>query len=190
MTWVRLSIASLGPHMQPGSCPLPFLHPKASTGQLLHPFGASSPMCCRGLSHGHIMLWGQSPYGAKSQQEQEATTAAGALSAVSSQLKGPFFPSHGPMELGSAPPQGSAEGREGSTRDRDSSNPQRAAVAPKGQPGQGPPMLRPSPCALLPHAEKPRTFSQRENTFTVKIFTFQFFTNFSSLIYIAFFLGR
>ncbi|KAM7109680.1 anoctamin-9 isoform 2-T2 [Ciconia maguari] len=38
--------------------------------------------------------------------------------------------------------------------------------------------------------EQPRTFSQRENNFTVKIFTFQFFTNFSSLIYIAFFLGR
>ncbi|XP_062432345.1 anoctamin-9 [Rhea pennata] len=38
--------------------------------------------------------------------------------------------------------------------------------------------------------EKPRTFSQRENNFTMKIFTFQFFTNFSSLIYIAFFLGR
>ncbi|KGL89638.1 Anoctamin-9, partial [Charadrius vociferus] len=38
--------------------------------------------------------------------------------------------------------------------------------------------------------EKPRTFSQHENNFTVKIFTFQFFTNFSSLIYIAFFLGR
>ncbi|NXC01890.1 ANO9 protein, partial [Orthonyx spaldingii] len=38
--------------------------------------------------------------------------------------------------------------------------------------------------------EKPRTFYQRENNFTVKIFTFQFFTNFSSLIYIAFFLGR
>ncbi|NXR20923.1 ANO9 protein, partial [Cinclus mexicanus] len=38
--------------------------------------------------------------------------------------------------------------------------------------------------------EKPRTFSQRENNFTVKIFIFQFFTNFSSLIYIAFFLGR
>ncbi|NXS61499.1 ANO9 protein, partial [Brachypteracias leptosomus] len=38
--------------------------------------------------------------------------------------------------------------------------------------------------------EKPRTFSQRENNFTVKVFTFQFFTNFSSLIYIAFFLGR
>ncbi|KFQ32006.1 Anoctamin-9, partial [Mesitornis unicolor] len=38
--------------------------------------------------------------------------------------------------------------------------------------------------------EKPRTFSQRESNFTMKIFTFQFFTNFSSLIYIAFFLGR
>ncbi|NXP15015.1 ANO9 protein, partial [Thinocorus orbignyianus] len=38
--------------------------------------------------------------------------------------------------------------------------------------------------------EKPRTLSQRENNFTVKVFTFQFFTNFSSLIYIAFFLGR
>ncbi|NXM48829.1 ANO9 protein, partial [Gymnorhina tibicen] len=38
--------------------------------------------------------------------------------------------------------------------------------------------------------EKPRTLSQQENSFTVKIFIFQFFTNFSSLIYIAFFLGR
>ncbi|NXA11193.1 ANO9 protein, partial [Sapayoa aenigma] len=38
--------------------------------------------------------------------------------------------------------------------------------------------------------EKPRTFSQKERNFTIKIFTFQFFTNFSSLIYIAFFLGR
>ncbi|XP_039241978.1 anoctamin-9 [Pipra filicauda] len=38
--------------------------------------------------------------------------------------------------------------------------------------------------------EKPRSFSQREKNFTMKIFTFQFFTNFSSLIYIAFFLGR
>ncbi|NXW58244.1 ANO9 protein, partial [Eurystomus gularis] len=38
--------------------------------------------------------------------------------------------------------------------------------------------------------EKPRTFSQRENNFTMKVFTFQFFTHFSSLIYIAFFLGR
>ncbi|KGL82308.1 Anoctamin-9, partial [Tinamus guttatus] len=46
------------------------------------------------------------------------------------------------------------------------------------------------PRALLLSPEEPRTFSQRENNFTVKIFTFQFFTNFSSLIYIAFFLGR
>ncbi|NXP44359.1 ANO9 protein, partial [Heliornis fulica] len=38
--------------------------------------------------------------------------------------------------------------------------------------------------------EKPRTFSHHENNFTVKFFTFQFFTHFSSLIYIAFFLGR
>ncbi|NXG50356.1 ANO9 protein, partial [Psilopogon haemacephalus] len=38
--------------------------------------------------------------------------------------------------------------------------------------------------------EKPRTFTQREKNFTMKIFTFQFFTHFSSLIYIAFFLGR
>ncbi|XP_060118754.1 anoctamin-9 [Heteronotia binoei] len=38
--------------------------------------------------------------------------------------------------------------------------------------------------------EKPRTFSERENNFTVKIFTLQFVTHFSSLIYIAFFLGR
>ncbi|NWI59127.1 ANO9 protein, partial [Calyptomena viridis] len=43
---------------------------------------------------------------------------------------------------------------------------------------------------FLCNLEKPRTFSQQENNFTVKIFTFQFFTNFSSLIYIAFFLGR
>ncbi|KAL8170102.1 UNVERIFIED_CONTAM: hypothetical protein K2H54_063323 [Gekko kuhli] len=37
--------------------------------------------------------------------------------------------------------------------------------------------------------EKPRTLSERENNFTVKIFTLQFVTHFSSLIYIAFFLG-
>ncbi|XP_030416614.1 anoctamin-9 isoform X4 [Gopherus evgoodei] len=43
---------------------------------------------------------------------------------------------------------------------------------------------------FLCELEKPRTFSERENIFTVKIFTFQFFTYFSSLIYIAFFLGR
>ncbi|XP_053142623.1 anoctamin-9 isoform X2 [Hemicordylus capensis] len=38
--------------------------------------------------------------------------------------------------------------------------------------------------------EKPRTFSDRERNYTIKLFTFQFFTHFSSLIYIAFFLGR
>uniref|UniRef100_A0A8D2QC54 Anoctamin n=1 Tax=Zonotrichia albicollis TaxID=44394 RepID=A0A8D2QC54_ZONAL len=38
--------------------------------------------------------------------------------------------------------------------------------------------------------EKPRTSTQRENSFTMKIFLFQFFTHFSSLIYVAFFLGR
>ncbi|XP_015276190.1 PREDICTED: anoctamin-9 [Gekko japonicus] len=38
--------------------------------------------------------------------------------------------------------------------------------------------------------EKPRTLSERENNLTVKIFTLQFVTHFSSLIYIAFFLGR
>ncbi|NWI86917.1 ANO9 protein, partial [Pitta sordida] len=43
---------------------------------------------------------------------------------------------------------------------------------------------------FLCNLEKPRTFSQQESNFTIKIFTFQFFTNFSSLIYIAFFLGR
>ncbi|XP_074854045.1 anoctamin-9 [Carettochelys insculpta] len=43
---------------------------------------------------------------------------------------------------------------------------------------------------FLCELEEPRTFSERENIFTVKIFTFQFFTYFSSLIYIAFFLGR
>ncbi|XP_052550032.1 anoctamin-9 isoform X3 [Tympanuchus pallidicinctus] len=43
---------------------------------------------------------------------------------------------------------------------------------------------------LLLSPEKPRTFSQHENNFTIKIFIFQFLTNFSSLIYIAFFLGR
>ncbi|XP_008107051.2 anoctamin-9 isoform X1 [Anolis carolinensis] len=38
--------------------------------------------------------------------------------------------------------------------------------------------------------EKPRTFSEREKSFTFRYFTFQFFTHFSSLIYVAFFLGR
>uniref|UniRef100_A0A8C8YZS7 Anoctamin n=1 Tax=Prolemur simus TaxID=1328070 RepID=A0A8C8YZS7_PROSS len=38
--------------------------------------------------------------------------------------------------------------------------------------------------------EKPRTFSERERKFTVWFFTLQFFAHFSSLIYIAFILGR
>ncbi|XP_025308396.3 anoctamin-9 isoform X4 [Canis lupus dingo] len=38
--------------------------------------------------------------------------------------------------------------------------------------------------------EKPRTFSERESKFTTKFFTLQFFAHFSSLIYIAFILGR
>ncbi|XP_041052687.1 anoctamin-9-like isoform X2 [Carcharodon carcharias] len=43
---------------------------------------------------------------------------------------------------------------------------------------------------LLCDLEKPRTVLARENNFSVKMFTFQFFTMFSSIIYIAFFLGR
>uniref|UniRef100_A0A8D0C4D9 Anoctamin n=1 Tax=Salvator merianae TaxID=96440 RepID=A0A8D0C4D9_SALMN len=43
---------------------------------------------------------------------------------------------------------------------------------------------------FLCNLEKPRSFSEREKSFTVKFFTFQFFTHFSSLIYVAFFLGR
>ncbi|XP_031418714.1 anoctamin-9 [Clupea harengus] len=38
--------------------------------------------------------------------------------------------------------------------------------------------------------ERVRTHAGRESSFTVKMFTFQFFTLFSSLIYTAFFLGR
>ncbi|XP_023039178.1 anoctamin-9 isoform X1 [Piliocolobus tephrosceles] len=38
--------------------------------------------------------------------------------------------------------------------------------------------------------EMPRTLSERESTFTIRFFTLQFFTHFSSLIYIAFILGR
>ncbi|XP_027622487.1 anoctamin-9 [Tupaia chinensis] len=38
--------------------------------------------------------------------------------------------------------------------------------------------------------EKPRTFSERESKFTIKFFTLQFFAHFSSLMYIAFILGR
>ncbi|XP_043980341.1 anoctamin-9 isoform X1 [Gambusia affinis] len=38
--------------------------------------------------------------------------------------------------------------------------------------------------------EETRSFADTENSFTVKMFTFQFFTYFSSLFYVAFFLGR
>ncbi|XP_070622234.1 anoctamin-9 [Erythrolamprus reginae] len=38
--------------------------------------------------------------------------------------------------------------------------------------------------------ERPRSFSEREKSYTIKVFTFQFFNHFSSLIYVAFFLGR
>ncbi|XP_068116801.1 anoctamin-9 isoform X2 [Hyperolius riggenbachi] len=42
----------------------------------------------------------------------------------------------------------------------------------------------------LCNLEKPRTFTEKENSFTCKVFTFQFVTHFSSLFYVAFFLGR
>ncbi|XP_023651537.1 anoctamin-9-like [Paramormyrops kingsleyae] len=38
--------------------------------------------------------------------------------------------------------------------------------------------------------EETRSYAATERSFTVKMFTFQFFTLFSSLIYVAFFLGR
>ncbi|KAM9765832.1 anoctamin-9 [Menidia menidia] len=38
--------------------------------------------------------------------------------------------------------------------------------------------------------EKPNSLAAQERSFTVKMFTFQFFTLFSSLFYVAFFLGR
>uniref|UniRef100_A0A8C6UVH5 Anoctamin n=1 Tax=Neogobius melanostomus TaxID=47308 RepID=A0A8C6UVH5_9GOBI len=37
---------------------------------------------------------------------------------------------------------------------------------------------------------KTRSFAETEKSFTIKMFTFQFFTYFSSLFYVAFFLGR
>ncbi|XP_054868540.1 anoctamin-9-like [Amphiprion ocellaris] len=42
----------------------------------------------------------------------------------------------------------------------------------------------------LCHIEKLNSFAATERSFTVKMFTFQFFTLFSSLFYVAFFLGR
>lgn len=59
-----------------------------------------------------------------------------------------------------------------------------------GRHREGSTSLSPSPWPSFHSPEKPRTFTQREKNFTMKIFTFQFFTHFSSLIYIAFFLGR
>lgn len=39
-------------------------------------------------------------------------------------------------------------------------------------------------------AEETNSFAATERSFTIKMFTFQFFTLFSSLFYVAFFLGR
>lgn len=40
------------------------------------------------------------------------------------------------------------------------------------------------------YSEKLNSLAATERSFTVKMFTFQFFTLFSSLFYVAFFLGR
>lgn len=45
-------------------------------------------------------------------------------------------------------------------------------------------------CVFPVYAEKTNSFAATERSFTVKMFTFQFFTLFSSLFYVAFFLGR
>uniref|UniRef100_A0A672H6T7 Anoctamin n=1 Tax=Salarias fasciatus TaxID=181472 RepID=A0A672H6T7_SALFA len=53
--------------------------------------------------------------------------------------------------------------------------------------------VRPTPCEMtlsLSPPEETRSFAATEKSFTVKMFTFQFFTYFSSLFYVAFFLGR
>lgn len=42
----------------------------------------------------------------------------------------------------------------------------------------------------LHYSEKLNSLAAKERSFTVKMFTFQFFTLFSSLFYVAFFLGR
>uniref|UniRef100_A0A3Q1HXK2 Anoctamin n=1 Tax=Anabas testudineus TaxID=64144 RepID=A0A3Q1HXK2_ANATE len=44
--------------------------------------------------------------------------------------------------------------------------------------------------ALCMHSEETNSSAATERSFTVKMFTFQFFTLFSSLFYVAFFLGR
>ncbi|KAL4624317.1 anoctamin-9 isoform X1 [Arapaima gigas] len=51
-------------------------------------------------------------------------------------------------------------------------------------------MTRVNYSLLLCSAEETRSYAATERSFTVKMFTFQFFTLFSSLIYVAFFLGR
>ncbi|XP_078077369.1 anoctamin-9-like isoform X2 [Mustelus asterias] len=43
---------------------------------------------------------------------------------------------------------------------------------------------------MLCDLERPRTALARENNFSIKMFIFQFFTMFSSIVYIAFFLGK
>ena len=45
-------------------------------------------------------------------------------------------------------------------------------------------------CLFCVFAEKLNSFAATERSFTIKMFTFQFFTLFSSLFYVAFFLGR
>ncbi|KAJ0056703.1 hypothetical protein NL108_012209, partial [Boleophthalmus pectinirostris] len=45
-------------------------------------------------------------------------------------------------------------------------------------------------CFVFVFTEKTNSFASTERSFTVKMFTFQFFTLFSSLFYVAFFLGR
>uniref|UniRef100_A0A3B4A932 Anoctamin n=1 Tax=Periophthalmus magnuspinnatus TaxID=409849 RepID=A0A3B4A932_9GOBI len=42
---------------------------------------------------------------------------------------------------------------------------------------------------IIVMTRKTRSFAETERSFTIKMFTFQFFTYFSSLIYVAFFLG-
>ncbi|XP_068004600.1 anoctamin-9 isoform X1 [Melanerpes formicivorus] len=66
------------------------------------------------------------------------------------------------------------------------------ALPPPPLPSHSTPLLQVNRrvALFLCDLEKPRSFSQREKKFTMKIFTFQFFTHFSSLIYVAFFLGR
>lgn len=56
--------------------------------------------------------------------------------------------------------------------------------------GGRPPPRQPSDSASFPSTEQPRTESEWENSFTLKMFLFQFVNLNSSTFYIAFFLGR